>query len=422
MWVEISMSKKIIKSIGIFLTLIISLSCFLITPQQKHNFTIIGNDNSYAFKVASKNNISVKKVYDSNKDEYQQEAQVLKYTEKNGYYEVNGYDGISNMIIIPDTYNNKKIVSINKDFLKNNSSVKKIVIGKNIENFDTDAFSNYTIECYENAFCKTLNNNNIKNIDFSEYNSLISNLSFTFPYEYNINNNTISLEKYLGNESSVIIPFKYNGHDITKINFDIDKTSINEIYMSDNIKYINIVKLNNIKYSIIFNVISLIIFIILISIQSSKTLKENVYNTNNYILAMIVLLINLLLALMFMINCINLKLYIIIFGIVFLLQIILYIIFSNVKRVNIKYDQKIKKIDTYKNELLIILKDKNNNYLENLIGNIKYMDPVSNKYVNEIEQEIKERVYNITNDTSKEEIQAIITLINKRNLILKNNK
>ena len=326
------------------------------------------------------------------------------------------------MIIIPDTYNNKKIVSINKDFLKNNSSVKKIVIGKNIENFDTDAFSNYTIECYENAFCKTLNNNNIKNIDFSEYNSLISNLSFTFPYEYNINNNTISLEKYLGNESSVIIPFKYNGHDITKINFDIDKTSINEIYMSDNIKYINIVKLNNIKYSIIFNVISLIIFIILISIQSSKTLKENVYNTNNYILAMIVLLINLLLALMFMINCINLKLYIIIFGIVFLLQIILYIIFSNVKRVNIKYDQKIKKIDTYKNELLIILKDKNNNYLENLIDNIKYMDPVSNKYVNEIEQEIKERVYNITNDTSKEEIQAIITLINKRNLILKNNK
>lgn len=416
------MSKKIIKSIGIFLTLIISLSCFLITPQQKHNFTIIGNDNSYAFKVASKNNISVKKVYDSNKDEYQKEAQVLKYTEKNGYYEVNGYDGISNMIIIPDTYNNKKIVSINKDFLKNNSSVKKIVIGKNIENFDTDAFSNYTIECYENAFCKTLNNNNIKNIDFSEYNSLISNLSFTFPYEYNINNNTISLEKYLGNESSVIIPFKYNGHDITKINFDIDKTSINEIYMSDNIKYINIVKLNNIKYSIIFNVISLIIFIILISIQSSKTLKENVYNTNNYILAMIVLLINLLLALMFMINCINLKLYIIIFGIVFLLQIILYIIFSNVKRVNIKYDQKIKKIDTYKNELLIILKDKNNNYLENLIDNIKYMDPVSNKYVNEIEQEIKERVYNITNDTSKEEIQAIITLINKRNLILKNNK
>ena len=131
---------------------------------------------------------------------------------------------------------------------------------------------------------------------------------------------------------------------------------------------------------------------------------------------MIVLLINLLLSLMFMINCINLKLYIIIFGIVFLLQIILYIIFSNVKRENIKYDQKIKKIDTYKNELLIILKDKNNNYLENLIDAIKYMDPVSNKYVNEIEQEIKERVYNITNDTSKEEIQAITTLINKRNL------
>lgn len=416
------MSKKIIKSIGIFLTLIISFSCFLINPQQKHNFTIIGNDNSYAFKVASKNNISVKKVYDSNKDEYQKEAQVLKYTEKNGYYEVNGYDGISNMIIIPDTYNNKKIVSINKDFLKNNSSVKKIVIGKNIENFDTDAFNNYTIECYENAFCKTLNNNNIKNIDSFEYNSLISNLSFTFPYEYNINNNTISLEKYLGNESSVIIPFKYNGYDITKINFDIDKTSINEIYISDNIKYINIVKLNNIKYPIIFNVISLIIFIILISIQSSKTLKENVYNTNNYILAMIVLLINLLLSLMFMINCINLKLYIIIFGIVFLLQIILYIIFSNVKRENIKYDQKIKKIDTYKNELLIILKDKKNNYLEVLIDAIKYMDPVSNKYVNEIEQEIKERVYNITNDTSKEEIQAITTLINKRNLILKNNK
>ena len=416
------MSKKIIKSIGIFLTLIISFSCFLINPQQKHNFTITGNDNSYAFKVASKNNISVKKVYDSNKDEYQKEAQVLKYTEKNGYYEVNGYDGISNMIIIPETYNNKKIVSINKDFLKNNSSVKKIVIGKNIENFDTNAFNNYTIECYENAFCKTLNNNNIKNIDSSEYNSLISNLSFVFPYEYNINNNTISLEKYLGNESSVIIPFKYNGYDITKINFDIDKTSINEIYMSDNIKYINIVKLNNIKYPIIFNVISLIIFIILISIQSSKTLKENVYNTNNYILAMIVLLINLLLSLMFMINCINLKLYIIIFGIVFLLQIILYIIFSNVKRENIKYDQKIKKIDTYKNELLIILKDKNNNYLENLIDAIKYMDPVSNKYVNEIEQEIKERVYNITNDTSKEEIQAITTLINKRNLILKNNK
>ena len=137
---------------------------------------------------------------------------------------------------------------------------------------------------------------------------------------------------------------------------------------------------------------------------------------------MIVLLISLLLSLMFMINCINLKLYIIIFGIVFLLQIILYIIFSNVKRENIKYDQKIKKIDTYKNELLIILKDKKNNYLEVLIDAIKYMDPVSNKYVNEIEQEIKERVYNITNDTSKEEIQAITTLINKRNLILKNNK
>lgn len=416
------MSKKIIRLVGLSLTLIVSIICLLFIEKTTYDFKVIGEKDSYANEFASKNAIKFEEVYTSNKDNYKNEVEVLEYKLVDGYYEVTNYNGISEVLVIPNMYQNKKVVRIDSNFLEQNKTIKTIIIQSNIESLDEYILENYKIECYNNDYCKTLDNDKVLILDEFNYNYI----SYEMDYEFNIENDKVILEKYNGNSSNIVIPEKYNGREVTNINFNIDTLDFETIYIPKNINMINITNQFNfdIIIALVLNVIAVIIFIILISKINNKNLTEAFNNTKRLSLTIFSLIISLVLSIIFMSGSINLIFYLITFVILTIVEMLLFNVFSKVKEKIETFDNKVKNIDNYKNDLLLIINDKKsiNNNLDQLEETIKYSDPVSTQEVKDLEQQIKSEIEAIDKYSSIETINNIINLIKKRNTIIKNSK
>ena len=125
-----------------------------------------------------------------------------------------------------------------------------------------------------------------------------------------------------------------------------------------------------------------------------------------------------------MLNNINIMIYIVMFIIICVLEIVLFSMFSKVKKKIESYDDKVKNINNYKNELLLIIKNKDNIKvdLSELEEVIKYSDPVSVDSVSELEDKIRNEINLINENTTKEDVDNIIRLIKNRNDIIKNLK
>lgn len=418
------MSKKVLNTVGIALTIIISIICLSSFTQKEYKITIIGEKGSYAEKFAKKKKIEFEEIYESNKEDYQKELQELEYNTLNGDLTVSGYKGTSNILIIPKSSNGQKIIDIDYDFLKN-TNVKTIVIQDNIKELDTNILENYHIECYENTYCNNLDKkkyNNIKILNKFPYNYIETELNF----EYSTLDNKIILKEYKGTSEEVIIPTRYNGLEITTIDFDLNKTDIRKIYLPKTITAINLS--NDINYNLIIalilNIISLIIFMIFTSLMTSKNLEETFNNAPRGIILIISLIVELVLSLMYSLNKLDIKSYLIVIIIMIIIETVLYFILGMGKKHIERHNEKVKKVNSYKDELLKIIADKknDNNNLFDLEEKIKYSDPVSNDYVKELEKEIYKQISSITKNTSKEAVDKIIDLINKRNDIIKSKK
>lgn len=256
-------------------------------------------------------------------------------------------------------------------------------------------------------------------------------------FEYNINNKNIEITKYKGLTSNIIIPEKIDDKKVTSINLNITNKKINSIYIPSSIEKIQIDYIKSgystlFYISIIFIIISYIIYLIVNIVLPNKTLKQEFNNTPINIVTIVHLVFQCIYSYIANTNNYLIKEYAIISSIVLLIYIFILIGLNISKKSIEKHDNKIGNIKEkfinkaiyIINDLIFEIKDKNTiDKLNELKEKIQYSDPVSNDTVNEIEKDIINLLNNLKDIDNKEEIiNKLNHLISKRNKILKENK
>ena len=391
-----------------FIVTIISIVSMLVIKQETINTKFIVQKGTYAYQYAKNNNIEV--LYDSNKNNYVRNIEQFIYNEINGGLEIIGYNGISKELIIPRTIEGKKVVSINTNFEK----LKKLIISENIKTLNVD-LDDITLVCYKNELC---NNTAIKTelIPDSEINQYYFG-EFNIDFVYEIDNQEIEIENYIGNSKSIVIPETINGYKVTKVDFEL-KNNIEEIYIPKTVVEIDLESAPTelIKYSIL-SILSFVIYCGFVIFTSDK--KDSINNFPSYIISL-VYLIGILTYLYININ--NSSLFVIYIALTLIYIFINLALILASKKI-IKYDEEVKTTGGFIKEALSIIEELKDNTnltdLEKLEENIKYSDPVSSNQTLEIEKEIINDIKNIkTNDS----ILLINKKVEKRNKICKENK
>ena len=412
--------KKIIIYIGIILS-IFSMFFTFIYYKSNNRLTIYTLENSYAYKYAKKNMINTFNVSDSHYNYFHRVWEDFKFNEEKDGLIITKYEGISEELIIPSSYNKRKFIKIEKGAIP--STVKKIFLPDSIEEFDESELSNIEILCYKGKRCQALEENkNLKVTILDDVDRYILNeedLEFTYNI---INGNEIELTNYLGNDEIILIPETINGYKVTSITFDGE--GITSIFIPNTVNSIsgNITsKLFNKCFliSIIIVIISLIIYCISIMLSKMFERIDKVYVCSVSIIYLIVINYIIYLIRKNPFESIKYLIYSIIASIIYLLiNYTLGVIIKNNKR----FDESIKSKTNFIEEVNLLLEDYDFDELKEITDMIKYSDPVSIDKVTEIEQNIKNEIKDITKDNLKDKISKIKKLIVKRNTIIKNNK
>ena len=413
-------NKRIILIIGFIISFLSFIFAFLYY-KSNNSLIIYTSKDSYAYQYAKKNMINTYDVSDSHYKYFHRLWEDFKFNEESNGLVITKYEGISEELIIPTEYNNKKIIEIKKDALPSN--VKKIFLPESVETIDADDYENIEILCYRGKKCEELKSNKKLKVkildDVDRYILYEDKLEFTYNI---INGNEIELTNYLGDSETIIIPETINGYKVTSILFDGEGTT--SIFIPKTVNNIdaNITsKLFN-KCFIISCIIILLSFIIyfttILLIKTFELIdKVYIYSSSTIYLFVISYIIFVLRS-----NPFEYKKYFIYSIIATIIYLITSYILNVIIKNNKKYDNEIKSKDTFIKDVKLILQDYDFNELKEIEEMIKYSDPVSINDVKEIEIQIKNELKNITQENIQEKVNTVKKLIKKRNKIIINSK
>ncbi len=414
-------SKKIFIIIGLVISIVSFAFLFMYYKSNNNRLTIYTSKDSYAYQYAQKNMINTYDVSDSHYNLFHRISEDFKYNvEKDGLI-LTKYEGNSKELILPTTYENKKIIEIGKDAFP--LSVKKVFLPQSVKTIDVDTFKNIEILCYRGEQCESFKSNEelhvtiLDDVDRYIYNE--NKLEFTYNI---INVNEVELTNYLDNYETIIIPETINGYKVTSINFD--GKGVTSIFIPKTVNNINInitSKLINtcFIFSSIIITASLLIYLIIVAITKANDSIEKayIYSTSIIYLSIISYIVAILRNNPFEYG--KYTLYSLVTTIVYI--VISYVISLIIKKNN-KFDKDIKSKSNFIKEMLLIINDYNLDELKEIEEAIKYSDPVSISDVKEIELNIKNELKNISKENIKDKVSTLKKLINKRNTIIKNNK
>lgn len=410
------------------LILVATLICILVSAvmlfQYKNNndIKIIVSDNKIVEDYAKKYNFELEKLSDSKEYLYKKNIELFDYNAIQNGVEITKYSGISKVLVIPEMINSSKVISIKKEALSK-LKVETIVISKYIENLPTEELKNVKIKCYNNNFCNELKKNNELDVEIlsdSDYTDFNNN---DLQFEYNIDN-SIELTKYISSNKDIVIPETINGYEVTKISLDVKELDVNSIYIPNTVEKIDIKIDNqnetNIILSIIINLLTLIIFSIIIFINNSKNKEESFINMSVYVLSMIYLLIQYICMLNATTNIISSSVIRLVVYLIIVLPLIL--IRKRIKN----YDNKVKESGSFIRESMSIIDDldiieysaEEKELLNRIKEDLRFSDPVSSGATEVIENEIKSLLLK----DEKNNLAEIERLIKKRNKICKETK
>jgi hypothetical protein len=203
-------------------------------------------------------------VSDSNYKEFYRVWEDFKYNEENGGLTITKYEGISQELIIPTSYDNKKFTKIEEGAIP--SSVKRIFLPDTVKDIKYEDFANVEILCYKGNYCEELKSNEILNvIVLDDVDRYILKEDDALEFTYNIKNNEIELTNYIGRDDIVLIPESINGYKVTSINFD--GLGISKIYIPSTVNNISgsitsASSNNALIVSLIIIVLALIVYIV----------------------------------------------------------------------------------------------------------------------------------------------------------------
>ncbi len=423
-------NKKLFILVGVILFIGTILTLFISTYESS-NLKIITTKDSIAYKYAKDKNLKLEILSESEATNYKKNIETYTYNKINSGIEITGYDGISQELIIPNEIDGYRVLSIHEGAFKNNN-ITQIAFPNSIVNIKDEDFKDIKIVCYQTQLCvhlKSLDDYDITILNDSDnYNFNLDKLEF----EYN-KDNTYELTKYKGLSNDIIVPDYINGYKVEKLSFDVDN-NIKSIYIPETITKIDLNILDtpfNSSFFIIilFDTIALLAFIVINLLVSNKNLSENFNSAPIRMFSIIYLILEFIHSFYIKFGNYKMKTFILVSIISLIIYIFVSVLLLESKKKIEKYDNKIKNVDKFiKNTLILINDIDTDNYdepvkdeIKKLKDLIKYSDPVSNDEVKDIETEIVKLIKE-TNLRNAEDIKKINKLIEKRNNIIKNNK
>lgn len=385
------------------------------------------NNNDYVLDYAKNNGINYEKIAESEKDKYTKNVENFSYNKVNDTLEITEYKGISETLIIPYNYDGTKITSISDSF--ENDKVKSIYISDNITYLPIEKFKNVTINCYRGKYCEELKNNNELTVNILNDSDKVDFNYIEFPFEYNIKDGNVELVSYKGKDRDIVVPETVNGMKVTTVNFNV--SYYDSIYLPDTVNefsddFITLLNYNNYKYCLISAITLFILSSVVIIIVKDRTPEELIRNAPIYVGTFVFLGISFYSNYMFNrieIVSYNTILSFTIFASILYITMCFSIVISN-KR-NKKIDIDIKDNTKFIDEMIFKINnvsDLKDEYKNELVDKLKYSDPVSNKMVKSIEDNISSLIDKLSDKSSDKEINCIIKLIENRNDIIKRNK
>lgn len=185
---------------------------------------------------------------------------------------------------------------------------------------------------------------------------------------------------------------------------------------------------NPLLFSIVF-IISLLVNVlssIVILKNNSEKLKQDVYNIPIiYVFVVFQFLLFLLLTISKFVN-INASIFIIVLIILLFVYCILFYFLVFSKKYIINKDNNLKCMTKYYNQWLIkleiLVSSNSNKELYDLYEKVKYMDKMQSDATDEVDNKINSIFEKINDDITTSQINELAKLIDKRNIINKNNK
>lgn len=400
--------KKIIfVLIGLIITIASLISNFVFYKSLNH-LTIVTPKDSYAYEYAKRNLINTVFSSDSDLEKLTTRLEEFDYNVKDDGIEITGYQGISSKVVIPKRIKNKKVTNLNVKFPE---ETKSIVVSNDLIKVNEEYLKDIEIYCYEDNIALKENKN--LNINLLNDSDMINFDNSSEMFSYDIKNNKVTINNYLGDSIIVAIPETIKGYEVENIEFDA--TRIKTLYIPSCVKNLSSNLTSPIinKFlvtAIILTIINFILYFIGINVKKDNNLTDVVYSTPKLISSFIYLVCSNILVCLLRINPVEYYKYLIISIMVSAFYLVLVYIFMNVHKNNNKFDREIKQKRKFIEEALSITDD------ENLIEKLKYSDPVSIEAVSSIEEEIIKEL-----KTSKDN-KRIEQLIENRNRIIINNK
>ncbi len=420
------MKKKII-FIAIAFVITLGLILSFTNEYDYGDVKIKFNNNDYVLEYVKKNDINYEKIADSEKDNYTININNFSYNKVNDTLEITEYKGISETLIIPYNYGGTKITSISDSF--NNDKVKNIYISDNITYLPIEKFKNVTINCYRGKYCDELKNNNELTVNILNDSDKVDFNYVEFQFEYNVKNANIELVSYKGKSKNLVVPETVNGMKVTIVNFNV--SNMESVYLPNTINkisdnFITLLNYNNYKYCLVSAVIAFILSVIVIIIVKDRTPEELIRSSSIYVVTIVFLGINFYANYKF--NHVldasynNILTFTVLANIIYIVVCFTIMI---VNKRNKKIDIDIKNNTKFINEMLFEINNMSNlkkDYKNKLVEKLKYSDPVSNKMVKDIENNISLLIDKLSDKSNDKEIDNIVKLIENRNDIIKKNK
>lgn len=391
------MKKKMIPIFISFVFLVIINIILFGSSYKSSDLVVITDKNNYSYRFARSNNLSAK--IENIEEEILYD---FSYVLEEDSITITSYKGVSEKLVIPNMINGYNVTKIiTNAFL--NSKVKDVYIGSNISSYEDG--NKINIHCYNNSYCSSLSNSNYNIINEEE------SVDFNYKdilYDYSIYGNEIELTRYKGESKDLVIPEYINGYKVVSISFNLE--GYDSVTIPSSIRIIN----NNFKYDkgvFIASIISIISYIVFVLV-TLFVIKDNNKKNKLYVVSVLYLLIEFMLCYRFYGSISKFLIYSFILFVIYIVFVVVINVTKKKKLFRIKnsnyYDDVTYELKKYKNKNYkkiekLVLSSKDN-------SNVKSLD---------IEKEIVNRVRDLRNNNTKNDISTINELIRKRNIICK---
>ena len=404
---------------------------------------------SYGEEYADSNKLNIVELSDSEKNYFDLRYEIFDYSVEDDGITIERYTGKSSELVIPETINSIPVTKIGKDFIEADSSISDLYIPATICEIQASVKENITIHCYDNtpiyqqylADKEAETEQEGEDISVWKYEIIYDSdfVNYTLgdiPFSYNMNDDTVEITRYAGDEKLVIIPAYINGYPVTKISMNLLDLG-NLVVIPDTVTSITGASAK-LLYSplfaieLIFSLLAILLSLITVNVLLPRYRKDNAEYmlTGSQIVSVVLYVMAQIGFAIASIYYLSITSFLALVISLVILAIFVLLVFSagigrgQVKEISQKIAEKTSRMDAIKQSAKELdgskVSPETRKQLNRLVEEIRYSDPVSTPELDDIETALEKAIDDVKGAILAGDDAEIIKIIDlTKKLILK---